>query len=340
MYYPVVLFFIVRSISAWSSECHSIVAYIAGSLLDSDETRYLKTLMDWPADSNVAKQLADVSMEPDSSAPMWERFKRYHYGHCLPTFETPWNMTTMCGSSTHKTECVVTGVGIWTSKAASVSQSRENRQFAIKMVTHLMADLHQPLHMGLEGDLGGLLIKRVWPSYDPFGINTHYDLHELWDKGLFRHFEVEGIRSGLIVTKKPQPQYLFSDGAFTPQTPQAIPDPGWMYLAKQLMGSLNESTIASYKIPDPDQNNRNISRSGQAMRLPKKIVAETIRAVRDFAYKDETGKWLQHNRLVSREYMNSRLEIMKTILAKAGVRLAYLLKHIIRYSNTTEDSVL
>jgi hypothetical protein len=323
--------FLASDVLAWSSECHSIIAYIGGSLLDENESSYLQKLMQWETGSTVlvADQLEGIAMEADLS--LYDKYKYYHYAHALPSFATPWEKATMCGHSQNPTVCVVTGIAMWTAKAASISRSISDRQFAIKMVTHLMGDIHQPLHIGLWKDLGGLKVEKVWKSYNPYREFKHYNLHELWDRGLFRHYEVKGIEAGLI---SPRVDDVFIDS----DDESEESEPGWKVLASELLSSLNITTIASHKIADPDRDTRDLSRSSQAMRLPKKIATETIQNVRDFAYTDEKGKLIKSGVEVSEMYINSRVEVMKLILTRAGVRLADLLKHIIQFSIAAEEA--
>lgn len=55
--------------------------------------------------------------------------------------------------------------------------SKEDRVQALKLIVHLVGDIHQPLHVGTEEDLGGNLTKLLW-----FGASSN--LHELWDTHL------------------------------------------------------------------------------------------------------------------------------------------------------------
>ncbi len=52
-----------------------------------------------------------------------------------------------------------------------------NAQLALKMLIHIMGDIHQPLHMGHATDLGGNRIKVKF-----FGNDTN--LHSVWDHSL------------------------------------------------------------------------------------------------------------------------------------------------------------
>lgn len=55
--------------------------------------------------------------------------------------------------------------------------SKEDKQLALKILVHVMGDLHQPMHMGHATDLGG---NRVTVNY--FGRDTN--LHSVWDSSV------------------------------------------------------------------------------------------------------------------------------------------------------------
>ena len=54
---------------------------------------------------------------------------------------------------------------------------QNDRVFYLKLLIHLVADAHQPMHMGQSGDRGGNNIKLYW-----FGEPTN--LHRIWDEQL------------------------------------------------------------------------------------------------------------------------------------------------------------
>lgn len=55
--------------------------------------------------------------------------------------------------------------------------TQEQSALAIKMIAHLMGDLHQPLHMGHLSDLGGNTVKVKF-------FNKDTNLHSVWDTDL------------------------------------------------------------------------------------------------------------------------------------------------------------
>lgn len=63
------------------------------------------------------------------------------------------------------------------------SASKKKKAMAIKVLTHLLGDLHQPFHVGHKSDLGGNKIKVTWFG-DPSNIHRVWDSEMLESKGL------------------------------------------------------------------------------------------------------------------------------------------------------------
>ena len=59
-------------------------------------------------------------------------------------------------------------------------------------VTHLVGDLHQPLHVGDKTDRGGNEVAVVIDGREGRGVN----LHSIWDRDLGDHEEVGGGAMG------------------------------------------------------------------------------------------------------------------------------------------------
>lgn len=57
------------------------------------------------------------------------------------------------------------------------NSSREEKRNAVRMLTHLVGDIHQPLHVGNGEDRGGNSVKIKW-FYDKS------NLHRIWDSGM------------------------------------------------------------------------------------------------------------------------------------------------------------
>lgn len=55
--------------------------------------------------------------------------------------------------------------------------SIETKRMYLRILIHLVGDIHQPLHVGRPEDRGGNGIKVLW-------FNTPYNLHQIWDQVL------------------------------------------------------------------------------------------------------------------------------------------------------------
>ena len=72
---------------------------------------------------------------------------------------------------------VVMGIQRCVAIVKDKTSSREDKVFYLKMLIHLVGDLHQPMHVGRLEDKGGNDIQIQW-----FGQGTN--LHRLWDKNM------------------------------------------------------------------------------------------------------------------------------------------------------------
>ena len=61
--------------------------------------------------------------------------------------------------------------------------SQKDKVFNLKMLTHFMGDLHQPLHIGLEEDKGGNDFQVRW-------FNDGSNLHTVWDSKMIDSYDM------------------------------------------------------------------------------------------------------------------------------------------------------
>lgn len=85
-----------------------------------------------------------------------------------------------------KNKCVVEAIKDF-SRIAKTGSEKE-RTLALRMLIHLIADVHQPLHAGLYEDRGG-----NWYEIKYQGKSV--SLHRFWDNQLVKRFD-KGVRSG------------------------------------------------------------------------------------------------------------------------------------------------
>ncbi|MBL6607047.1 MAG: S1/P1 nuclease [Flavobacteriaceae bacterium] len=78
---------------------------------------------------------------------------------------------------------VIQGIEYCVSVLKDEGKSREERAFYLKMLVHLVGDLHQPLHVGQADDRGGNRFYVKW-------FNESTNLHRLWDTQLIEHYNM------------------------------------------------------------------------------------------------------------------------------------------------------
>ena len=72
---------------------------------------------------------------------------------------------------------LVTGINSCIAVLKNENSSVEEMEFHLKMLVHLIGDLHQPMHIGRREDKGGNTVKVEW-----FGRGTN--LHSVWDESM------------------------------------------------------------------------------------------------------------------------------------------------------------
>ena len=78
---------------------------------------------------------------------------------------------------------LVTGINKCISILKDDTSSLEDKTFYLKMLVHLMGDLHQPMHIGRKDDKGGNTIQVQW-----FGKGTN--LHRVWDENMIEQWKM------------------------------------------------------------------------------------------------------------------------------------------------------
>lgn len=72
---------------------------------------------------------------------------------------------------------IITALNEQIEKLKSHKLSKDEEALALKMVVHLMGDLHQPMHFGRKTDLGGNRVKVLF-------FKEETNLHHVWDEDL------------------------------------------------------------------------------------------------------------------------------------------------------------
>lgn len=157
-----------QSAFAWGQTGHRVSGQIAEFYLSPDA----KTAIDLILDN---ENLAEISTYADEMKSNPEHFWQKVAG--------PFHYVTVPAGKTYKQVGApqqgdsVTALNTYTKVLKNKNASRTDKQLALKMIVHIIGDLHQPLHAGNGTDRGGndMKLEFFWETSN---------LHRVWDSGL------------------------------------------------------------------------------------------------------------------------------------------------------------
>ena len=159
----------LREAWAWGELGHRASAVLTEARLSPEARARVHELLE-PGES-----MADASVWADAHAHETRKTpKAWHYVD-VPLGE-PGYLPRFCA----KKGCVVSKIADLCRTLPDKAQSRAEKQLALRLLIHLVEDLHQPLHVGDRHDRGGNDLHVRF-----FGAAT--DLHRVWDLGVLEH---------------------------------------------------------------------------------------------------------------------------------------------------------
>ncbi len=146
----------------WGKTGHRIVGEIADQYLTNRTKRKIAKLLNH-------QSLALVSTYGDEikSDARYAEFYSWHF------VNMPFDQTYQESVKNVKGD-LVTGIAYCKKIITDPKATDDDKVFYLKMLIHLIGDMHQPLHVGLEADKGGNDIKVQWQFKDT-------NLHSVWD---------------------------------------------------------------------------------------------------------------------------------------------------------------
>ena len=166
-FFPSLLLSLLISSQAfgWGNIGHRVVAKIAHDSMSSEDQRKLKKIMG-------NELLEEASNWPDfmRSDPSFDHKAPWHY-ISIPKGKNLKN----CKRS--KKGDIVSAIEKYKKQLKSKKSNKTQKREAIAWLTHLVGDIHQPLHTGIADDWGGNKIKLKW-------FHVPSNLHQIWDEKL------------------------------------------------------------------------------------------------------------------------------------------------------------
>ncbi|MEP4532386.1 MAG: S1/P1 nuclease [Cyclobacteriaceae bacterium] len=149
----------------WGKTGHRVVGQVAEQHLNKKARKNIKAVLG-------NETLADVSnfMDFIKSNPEYDYMYPWHYA-TIPDGKT------YAEAGTPEEGDVIVTITRLIEELKSKKFSDEDEAFALKLLVHLVGDIHQPLHVGNGKDKGGndMKIEYFWKSSN---------LHRVWDQGL------------------------------------------------------------------------------------------------------------------------------------------------------------
>ena len=153
----------------WGQTGHRVVGEIAYNNLTKKTKRNLKKLL-----GNEGLALLSTYADEIKSDKKYDKYKPWHYVNFKDgeSYEA---------SQKNPKGDLITGIKKCKEIISNPNATKEDKIFYLKMLVHLVGDLHQPLHIGRSEDRGGNAIRVEW-----FWKKTN--LHAVWDTKMLESF--------------------------------------------------------------------------------------------------------------------------------------------------------
>lgn len=149
----------------WGQKGHDTVACIAECNLTAEAKAAAEMLLDGKSIVYYANWLDNAS-----HTPQYAYSKTWHYKN-IDSDET------YDSAAINSNGDIVTALNEQITLLGDTTKSKDERALALKIVVHLLGDIHQPMHLGHASDLGG---NRVPVKY----FKSPKNLHSVWDSSL------------------------------------------------------------------------------------------------------------------------------------------------------------
>lgn len=146
----------------WGKTGHRTVAEIANQYLSEKAKAKIKLILHGQTLALASTYADEVKSDDD-----FDEFKPWHYAN------TPLEMT-YTASKKNEEGNIVIGIKYCIDVLQDPMSEEEDKTFYLKMLIHLIGDMHQPLHFGLKEDRGANLFFVDW-------FREESNFHRVWD---------------------------------------------------------------------------------------------------------------------------------------------------------------
>lgn len=154
---------------AWGTEGHRIAGQIADSYLTPKARAAIKAIL-----GNESIAITSNWADFIKSDPNYNYLSTWHYSDMDKSYTYPELQEYL----NHDTNVdAYTKLQFLISELKKKNLTKENKLLYLRMLIHIVEDVHQPLHVGHTEDKGGNDVKVTW-------FNNPTNLHSVWDSQL------------------------------------------------------------------------------------------------------------------------------------------------------------
>lgn len=176
--FKIALFVLILSITTsqakatyWGATGHRTVGQIAKNHLTKKAKKAIYKLLDGHSLAFYSTFADDIK-----SDNKYRKYSPWHYVNF--EFDAKYNPATA-----DKKGDLIQGINTCIKTLKDPNASKADKAFYLKMLTHFIGDLHQPLHVGRAEDRGGNDIKVKW-------FNKSSNLHRVWDSEMITSYNM------------------------------------------------------------------------------------------------------------------------------------------------------
>ncbi len=153
----------------WSKTGHRAIGKVAQEELSGRTRRAMDKLLDGQSIASISNFADEIKADR-----RFREFSAWHYVNIPPDKDYSDFEPSKYGD-------LVVGIQKCISMVKNDKNTKEDRVFYLKMLVHLIGDLHQPMHVGRVEDKGGNDIQVQW-----FGNGSN--LHRVWDSNMINDY--------------------------------------------------------------------------------------------------------------------------------------------------------
>lgn len=204
----------------WGKTGHRVVGEIAEKYLNKKAEKEIAKLLNGHSLAFVSTYGDDIKSDHhyDSYGP-WH-YVNFPFGDKYETYPKS------------KDGDIIQGIDKCILVLKDAKSSKQDKIFHLKMLTHFLGDLHQPLHIGMEGDKGGNDFQVLW-------FNRGTNLHKVWDSKMLDSYEMSytEVAKNSEVLSKEQVELIKSGNSVD-----------WMYESRALCEDIYKNTKVGEKL--------------------------------------------------------------------------------------------